>query len=71
VVYAKVMPAVQHRALRTLARQTTHSERFNNTLRQRVSRLGRAALSFAKQLAHHIGAIKLFMCHYHLTRAAA
>ena len=47
------------------------SERFNNTLRQRVSRLVRDALSFSKKLANHIGAIKLFICHYNLTRAAA
>jgi len=45
--------------------------RFNNTLRQRVARLVRDALSFSKQLANHIGAIKLFICHYNLTRAAA
>jgi hypothetical protein len=42
----------------------------HNTLRQRVSRLVRDALSFSKKLAHHIGAIKLFICHYNLTRAA-
>ncbi|HZC03558.1 MAG TPA: IS1 family transposase, partial [Gammaproteobacteria bacterium] len=46
-------------------------ERFNNTLRQRVSRLAREALSFSKELANHIGAIKLFICHYNLTRTAA
>jgi insertion element IS1 protein InsB len=54
-----------------LARQTNHLERFHNTLRQRVSRLVREALSCSKKLAHHIGAIKLFICHYNLTRAAA
>ena len=54
-----------------LARKTNHIERFNNTLRQRVSRLVRDALSFSKKLANHIGAIKLFICHYNLTRAAA
>jgi IS1 family transposase/transposase-like protein len=71
VVYAGVIPAAQHRAISKLARQTNHLERFNNTLRQRVSRLGREALSFSKKLANHIGAIKLFICHYNLTRAAA
>jgi insertion element IS1 protein InsB len=71
VVYAGVIPAAQHRAISKLARQTNHIERFNNTLRQRVSRLVRDALSFSKKLAHHIGAIKLFICHYNLTRAAA
>src|SRR3989442_9290304 len=71
VVYEKVIPAAQHRAISKLARKTNHIERFNNTLRQRVSRLVRAALSFSKKLANHIGAIKLFICHYNLTRAAA
>ena len=70
VVYEKVIPAAQHRAIHKLARKTNHIERFNNTLRQRVSRLVREALSFSKKLANHIGAIKLFICHYNLTRAA-
>jgi insertion element IS1 protein InsB len=71
VVYAKVIPAAQHKAISKLARKTNHIERFNNTLRQRVSRLVRAALSFSKKLANPIGAIKLFICHYNLTRAVA
>jgi insertion element IS1 protein InsB len=71
VVYEGVIPAAQHRAISKLARTTNHIERFNNTLRQRVSRLVRAALSFSKKLAHHIGAIKMFICHYNLMRAAA
>src|ERR671921_1937849 len=71
VVYAGVIPAAQHRAISELARKTNHLERFNNTLRQRVSRLVREALSCSKKLAHHIGAIKLFICHYNLTRVAA
>jgi insertion element IS1 protein InsB len=71
VVYEGVIPPAQHRAIRKLARQTNHLERFNNTLRQRVSRLVREALSFSKKLANHIGAIKLFICHDNLMRAAA
>jgi insertion element IS1 protein InsB len=62
--------ATKPRAISKLARQTNHIERFNNTLRQRVSRLVREALSFSKKLANHIGAIKLFICHYNLTRTA-
>jgi len=54
-----------------LARKTNHIERFNNTLRQRVSRLVREALSFSKKLVNHFGAIKLFIYHYNLTRAVA
>jgi insertion element IS1 protein InsB len=68
-VYVGVIPASQHRAISKLARKTNHLERFNNTLRQRVSRLVRETLSFSKKLADHIGAIKFFICHYNLTRA--
>jgi insertion element IS1 protein InsB len=71
VAYAGVIPAAQHRAISKLARKTNHVERFNNTLRQRVSRLMHEALSFSKKLVNHIGAIKMFICHYNLTRAAA
>jgi insertion element IS1 protein InsB len=71
VVYEGVIPPAQHRAISKVARETNHIERFNNTLRQRVSRLVREALSFSKKLANHIGVIKLFICHYNLMRAAA
>jgi insertion element IS1 protein InsB len=36
-----------------------------------VPRLVRDTLSFSKKLAHHIDAIKYFLCHYNLTKAAA
>jgi hypothetical protein len=42
-----------------------------NTLRQRMSRLVRETLSFSKKLANHMGAIKLFICHYNLTKVPA
>ena len=57
-VYKGVIPAGQHRAITKNARKTNHIERFNNTLRQRVSRLVRDTFSFSKKLANHIGAIK-------------
>jgi IS1 family transposase len=41
-----------------------HLERFNNTLRQRCSRLVRKTLSFSKNIDLHIGAIRYFICHY-------
>jgi deferrochelatase/peroxidase EfeB len=44
--------------------KTSHIERFNNTLRQRVSRLVRKTLSFSKSLDNHIGAIWYFIDHY-------
>jgi insertion element IS1 protein InsB len=70
-VYKGVIPPERHKPITKKARQTNHVERFNNTVRQRVSRLVREALSFSKKLAHHIGAIKYFICHYNLTRTAA
>ena len=70
-VYKGVIPAAQHKAIPKKARKTNHIERFNNTLRQRVSRLVRDTLAFSKKLANHIGAIKYFICHHNLTRAPA
>ena len=70
-VYKGVIPLAQHRAISKLARKTNHVEHFNCTLRQRVSRLGRATLSFSKKLVNHIGAIKYFICDYNLTKCAA
>jgi insertion element IS1 protein InsB len=71
VVYAGVMPAAPHRAISKWAREPNHIERCNNTRRPRVSRRVRAAVSCSTKLAHHVGAIKLFICHDNLTRAAA
>ena len=69
--YTGVIPTAQHRPISKLARKTNHVERFNSTLRQRVARLVRATLSFAKKLSNHIGAIRYFICDYNLTRSAA
>jgi insertion element IS1 protein InsB len=62
--YRSVFPADQHRAAGKESGQTNHIERFNNTLRQRVSRLVRETLSFSKKLENHIGAIWYFIHHY-------
>jgi insertion element IS1 protein InsB len=70
-VYSGVIPSTQHHAISELARTTNHIERFNCTLRQRISRLVRVTLSFSKKLSNHIGAIKYFICDYNLTRWAA
>jgi insertion element IS1 protein InsB len=68
--YGRVISQVQHRAITKEARKTNYVERFNGTLRQRLSRLVRSTLSFSKNLANHIGAIRYFLCHYNLTRTA-
>jgi IS1 family transposase len=49
---------------------TNHIERFNNTLRQRVSRLVRKTLSFSKKLENHLGAIWNFIHYYNQEIAA-
>ncbi len=67
--YVGVIPEKQHRVVKKQKRITNHIERFNCTLRQRVSRLVRKSLSFSKKLANHIGAIKYFICHYNLEKA--
>jgi IS1 family transposase len=69
--YKGVIPSTQHRAISKLARKTNHVERFHCTLRQRVSRLVHATLSFSKKLSNPIGAIKYFICDSNLTRCAA
>lgn len=62
--YAKVLPSNRHRAVGKESGLTSYIERFNNTLRQRVSRLVRKTLSFSKKLENHIGAIWSFIHHY-------
>jgi IS1 family transposase len=69
IAYRGVIPVAQHRAITKLARNTNHIERFNNTLRQRISRLGRSTLAFSKKVENPIGAIRYFIWHYNLTRA--
>jgi insertion element IS1 protein InsB len=69
--YEGVIWAARHRAITKNARKTNHLERVHNTLRQRLSRLVRETLSFSKQVAHHIDAIKYFICHDNLARAVA
>ena len=50
---------------------TSYIERFNNPLRQRVSRLVRKTLSFSKKLENHIQAIWNFIHHYNEQRRRA
>src|ERR671919_807784 len=69
--YKGVIPQERHKAISKKVRKTNRVERFNCTLRQRVSRLVRSALSFSKKLVNHIGAIKYFISHYNLELARA
>lgn len=62
--YAQVIPSKRHQAVGKESGKTNHIERFNNTMRQRISRLVRKTLSFSKKLDNHIGAIWYFIHHY-------
>ena len=62
--YVAVPPSKRHRACGKDSGETNHIERFNNTLRQRCSRLVRKTLSFSKKLANHIGALWYFIHDY-------
>jgi IS1 family transposase/transposase-like protein len=65
--YACIFPSKGHQPVGKDSGKTNHIERFNNTLRQRVSRLVRKTLSFSKKLENHIGAIWYFVHHYNST----
>jgi insertion element IS1 protein InsB len=69
--YKGVIPESQHRVCAKGSGHTNIIERFNCTLRQRVSRLVRETLSFSKNLSNHIGAIKYFICHYNQVLASS
>ena len=61
-----VLPSTQHRATDAKRGLTNHSERFNNTVRQRVGRLVRKTLSFSKGPHLHQLVIRLFLHRYNL-----
>jgi len=67
--YAGVLPSKRHRLVGNDSGQTSHSERLNNTLRQRISRLVRKMLSFSKKIDNQIGAIWYFVHHYNASLA--
>ena len=62
--YEEVIPSKRHRPVGKETGKTNRIERFNCTVRQRVSRLVRKALSFSKKLVNHIGAIWYFVHDY-------
>jgi IS1 family transposase len=62
--YKAVLPSHRHHAVGKETGLTNYIERFNNTLRQRVSRLVRKTLSFSKKLDNHISAIWNFIHYY-------
>ena len=67
VIFSTKRHAVGTPSVRSVGKETgktSHIERFNCTMRQRISRLVRKTLSFSKKLENHIGAIWYFVHHY-------
>ena len=62
--YNCAIPSDRHHSVGKETGLTNHIERFNCTLRQRVSRLVRKTLSFSKKMENHIGAIWYFIYYY-------
>ena len=66
--YQKVLPDEYHRAVGKDSGHTSHVERFNNTLRQRLARFVRKTLSFSKTDAMHECCLRLFLHNYNAHR---
>jgi IS1 family transposase len=62
--YKTVIPSEQHTAAGKESGFTTHVERWNNTLRQRLGRFVRKSLSFSKSEAMHELCLRLFLHDY-------
>jgi insertion element IS1 protein InsB len=69
--YQKVIPEEQHEATGKEEGQTSHVERWINTLRQRLSRFVRKTLSFSKSRRMHHCCLKLYIYRYNLERRSA
>ena len=67
--YQAVLPEEQHTAVGKETGETTHVERWNNTLRQRLARFVRKTLSFSKSGIMHEACLRLFLHRYNLDRA--
>ena len=64
--YRAAFPARTHRCCGKKEGETNHVERWFCTLRQRVGRLVRKALSFSKCAENHLDAIHFFIASYNL-----
>jgi IS1 family transposase len=62
--YNVIFPKMRHKSVGKETGLTNHIERFNCTMRQRISRLVRKTLSFSKYIQNHIGAIFYFIHYY-------
>lgn len=62
--YNHIFPSKRHKAVEKKSGKTNRIERFNCTMRQRISRLVRKTLSFSKKIENHIGSIWNFIHYY-------
>ena len=65
--YREVIPEERHEAVGKESGETAHIERWNNTLRQRLSRFVRKSLSFSKSDRMHEICLRLFLHRYNLS----
>lgn len=65
--YAHVFDIERHRMVDKATGETSHVERWFNTLRQRLARFTRKTLAFSKRDAIHDGLLKMFIYHYNLS----
>jgi IS1 family transposase len=64
--YQRIFDRERHQSVGKDSGQTNHIERWFNTLRQRLARFVRKALSFSKSDKFHALALRLFVHHYNL-----
>lgn len=65
--YNEVFPSKRDQSVGKESGKTSYIERFNCTLRQRVSRLVRKTLWFSKKLENHVGAVWYFVHNYNVS----
>jgi len=65
--YQKVFPKETHRSVGKETGQTSHMERWNNTLRQSNARYVRKTLSFSKNDFYHTLVTRLYVVRYNLS----
>lgn len=65
--YSEILNPETHSSVPKQSGETSHIERFNNTLRQRIGRLVRKTLSFSKSETMHDLVIRQFIVDYNLS----
>ncbi len=65
--YCGIFPKSQHKQVGKESGKTNHIERFNFTMRQRISRLAGKTLSSSEGIENHIGVSWYFVHYYDAT----